>query len=315
MRRPPPTRSASKVRLATRTAHPLPTLIATFLLATTAACGQTDGESPGDPDAAPDLAASTAADDSAREAATPAAPAATATVFSSPPDVEPPPPTPLPPTTQAPLTLCLVDTSALNVREGPGTRFDSLGVVLQGVEIEALERLADCSWLHVRVGDTDGWLGTAFVSCPFDPCSLPVAESIPPTYTPSPTPTPTATLPPSIAFSSNLNEVPEGECAELRWSASEVTALSLDGDTVPLQGTLEVCPTIDTEYTLRWSPADAGSDHAVVTIRVLGVGVPGGIPRVLATPPLVQDPRLSPGIGVPSPLPTLPSIRVPSRRP
>jgi hypothetical protein len=77
-------------------------------------------------------------------------------------------------------------------------------------------------WILVTVGTQQGWVsaGPQFVSCNFDPASLPAASVIPPTPTPIPSPTaipPTPTpvvvaqLPISIGQPSNANNPDAGD--------------------------------------------------------------------------------------------------------
>ena len=77
-------------------------------------------------------------------------------------------------------------------------------------------------WIEVAVGTQQGWVSASpqFVSCNFDPASLPAASVIPPTPTPIPSPTaipPTPTpvvvaqLPISIGQPSNANNPDAGD--------------------------------------------------------------------------------------------------------
>ncbi len=211
--------------------------------------------------------------------------------------------------TPTPEPACRVNISALNMREGPSTRYNVIGAALQNTEIVVTERLADCSWLFGRVGAASGWVATAFLSCPFDACSLPIVQSNPPTYTPSPTPTPTPTLPPAISLTADRTEVGEGECTSIRWNVANAEAVTFEGDTVAAQGSQEVCPEIDTEYTLGWTHANGLSDSAVISILIEGISVPGGIPIILPTPDGFPRPIIDPGLF------PLEPIRAPGRLP
>lgn len=70
------------------------------------------------------------------------------------------------------------------------------------------------------------------------------------TFTPSITPTFTPYPPPVISFTADRTTIKAGECLNLIWETSYVTALYLDGVEVGLNGTQYVCPPISKNYQL-----------------------------------------------------------------
>lgn len=107
-------------------------------------------------------------------------------------DVRPIEPTPtlVPP---APSVARLtVNVNALNVRRGPGTNYDVVGVMLLGQEAEIVGRNADATWWQIKfpgVKEGTGWTSAAFVTAE-NIGNVPVVVAPPPPPPPPPTPTP-----------------------------------------------------------------------------------------------------------------------------
>ena len=96
---------------------------------------------------------------------------------------------------------CLVVSSFLNLRSGPGVVYDPpIQTLTSGTVLIPFAKNGDGSWLEVQLQgeSTAGWVSAAgqFVSCNFNPSGLPQGQ-IPPTPTPTntstPAPTPTST--------------------------------------------------------------------------------------------------------------------------
>ena len=92
-----------------------------------------------------------------------------------------------------------------NVRSGPNTRYQAIGVVLAGQKIPAKGRSAGGDWILIDypgVPGSQGWIYSYYVNIP-PGSSLPVVE--PP---PLPTPAQTATIDPTLASQFIVTAVP-----------------------------------------------------------------------------------------------------------
>ena len=210
--------------------------------------------------------------------------------------------------TPTPAKTCRITVSALNVRHGPSVRYLIVGGLMDADTFAAEDRLSDCSWVRGSSGDMEGWVASAFLDCTYDPCTLPVSQSIPPTYTPSPTPMPTPTLPASIHFAAEQTELKRDECTVITWVVTGIQEVYFDGEGVVGEGSREVCPSEDTVYELRWLRIDGVTVSTTVQILVSGIEVDPGIP--IRPPP----PGLSPLL-IPTPGLTRGGVRVRPRRP
>lgn len=101
--------------------------------------------------------------------------------------------------------------TGLNLRSGPGTVYDKVGLVAGGAVVPIIGRVGDNSWWQIRYGITVGWVSGQYTSIYGICTSIPVI-SVPPTPTPTgstptaiptitktPTPTPTITVTPGKA--------------------------------------------------------------------------------------------------------------------
>jgi len=81
--------------------------------------------------------------------------------------------------------------------------------------------------------------------------------------------TPVPTIPPTpyVTFSADSPSVVQGECTTLRWRAGNAVSASLDGVSVALEGTEQVCPSATTTYRLHVI-ALAGPVDQAVTVNV-----------------------------------------------
>jgi PKD repeat protein len=101
-----------------------------------------------------------------------------------------PTPTPQPPAQGAPQAT--VNASGLNVRTGPGTNYDIVGVLLNGQKVEITGRNADATWYQIRFSGSPagvGWVAAAYVTAE-NVGNVPVVQAPPPPSPPPPTPTP-----------------------------------------------------------------------------------------------------------------------------
>ncbi|MCA0453575.1 MAG: SH3 domain-containing protein [Chloroflexi bacterium] len=88
--------------------------------------------------------------------------------------------------------------TGLNLRSGPGTVYDRVGLVAGGAVVPIIGRVGDNSWWQVRYGITVGWISGQYTSI-YGICSSIPVISIPPTPTPTgstPTAVPTVTRTP-----------------------------------------------------------------------------------------------------------------------
>jgi hypothetical protein len=87
---------------------------------------------------------------------------------------------------------CIVNTSTLNMREGPSKQFHIVGRMARGTLFEAAERTGDASWVFGASRAANGWASAAYLECTYNLGQLPVAQVLPPTYTPVAPPAPYA---------------------------------------------------------------------------------------------------------------------------
>lgn len=101
--------------------------------------------------------------------------------------------------------------TGLNLRSGPGTVYDRVGLVAGGAVVPIIGRIGDNSWWQIRYGITVGWISGQYTSI-YGICSSIPVITVPPTPTPTgststpiptitrtPTPTPTITVTPGKA--------------------------------------------------------------------------------------------------------------------
>ncbi len=82
--------------------------------------------------------------------------------------------------------------TGLNLRSGPGTVYDRVGLVAGGAVVPIIGRVGDNSWWQIRYGINVGWVSGQYTSI------YGICTSVPVITTP-PTPTPTGSTPTAIA--------------------------------------------------------------------------------------------------------------------
>lgn len=94
----------------------------------------------------------------------------------------------------------------VNVRLGPGTNYDKVGVLIAGQEVPALGRTPGGLWIQIVYPGVPG--NIAWVYAPY--VVLDTAQQLLPIIEPPPTPTPrmTPTIDPTLAAQFNLGEAP-----------------------------------------------------------------------------------------------------------
>ena len=93
----------------------------------------------------------------------------------------------------------------VNVRSGPSTEYEKIGVLIQGQRARALGRTPGGDWIQIEYLGVPGnvaWVYSPFVVLEPAAASLPIAEP-PPTATPRAT----ATIDPTLAAQFNLDQV------------------------------------------------------------------------------------------------------------
>ena len=116
------------------------------------------------------------------------------------PTPEPPTPAPQPPT-PTPAPVVIVQQDKVNVRQGPGTAYNTVGQVTKGTSLQIVGKNAAGDWWQVCcVSNQQVWITGQLVQVQGDTSTVPVVASVPPpppaaTPRPRPTPTPAAPAP------------------------------------------------------------------------------------------------------------------------
>jgi pSer/pThr/pTyr-binding forkhead associated (FHA) protein/uncharacterized protein YraI len=213
--------------------------------------------------------------------------------------------TPEPPTPTVPTTPMLTTQTDLNVRLGPATEYDLLGLLPSGATAEIIGRSEDGQWWQIRfspANDGIGWVSAdpAFsqavnvnnvpvVPAPPTPTSIPTdtpsptstATQSPPTATPTPTSTPTATGEPVVVqFEVSPQTIQGGECVRVRWNVTGVKEIYYQDDGVTGNGDLIECPKDDETYRLRVVKKDGSEQVEERDVEVVNPIVSTGTIRV-----------------------------------
>jgi hypothetical protein len=107
------------------------------------------------------------------------------------------------PPTQAPFNptcRARVDTTTLNLRQGPGTDFSIVAVLNLGAEVPLVGRLGDNSWWQVTSGANRGWVSAAYTTL-LGNCNNVAVSAPPASPTAAITPTPTGPQPANLLVS------------------------------------------------------------------------------------------------------------------
>jgi hypothetical protein len=186
----------------------------------------------------------------------------------------------------------------LRVRAGPGTQYDTVGLMEPGETADAVGRTDAGDWLLIEAPAVPGglgWVSREFAAVEGDVATLPVrgeivaAPTLPaladldlptePTSTPlppgAPTLTPAATAAPAqIAFYAETLEVDYKEpCTVLSWVANPAQAVYLDGESMLGRDSIFVCPAIPSQtYTLEVVMLDGR--RQVLTLTITNSGIP-----------------------------------------
>ena len=198
------------------------------------------------------------------------------------------------------LRLPLAASVVLRVRAGPGTGYDTVGMLQQGETASAIGRSEAGDWLLVEMPAVPGglgWVSREFAAIEGEVESLPVstalisAPTLPPlagfelppeaTSTPLPPGAPTLSPPPpataapaEIGFYADTPQVDYAEpCTYLRWIANPAQAVYLDGKSMAGRDFIAVCPVIPSQtYTLEVVTLDG--QRVTLTLTIANGGIP-----------------------------------------
>ena len=192
----------------------------------------------------------------------------------------------LPPATVVPVTpapgepvVIVTAPDGVNIRSGPGTEYEVIGILPQNTQAPLIGRSADGQWWVVAIQaapDGQGWVAAAYVRAE----NAENAPVILPPGAPAPTATPTPVLPvetpvPTILFSADSAVINEGDCTTLRWQVENVREVYVypvgeAWENYPQagQGSEEVCPTTTTTYEMRVVLPDSSVQLSQVTVEV-----------------------------------------------
>lgn len=167
----------------------------------------------------------------------------------------------------------------VNIRTGPGTDYEAIGILPFGASAPVIGRSADGQWwvLDIRAAPNgQGWVSAELVSVENAggvPVILPPDLPAPaPTETPVPEETPVVT----ILFDVDSTPINAGECTTLRWKVDNVREVyvypvgeSWSDYPQAGSGSEEVCPTETTSYEMRVVLQDSSVDQRQLTVEVI----------------------------------------------
>lgn len=213
-------------------------------------------------------------------------------------------PTPATPTPTVPSSPNLTALTDLNVRIGPETFYDLVGLLPASASAEITGKSENGQWWQVKFGPAPnglGWVtadpafsttanvqaipivaapptptGTPTVTPTNTPTVTPTGTPVPPTLTPTPTSTATPTQPASqIVFKVNpTGSIQQGQCVELAWNVTGVREVYYQVQGLQEQGVAGAdkrpeCPAQTTTYTLRVVKQDNTEQIERITVEVI----------------------------------------------
>jgi len=178
----------------------------------------------------------------------------------------------------------VVNAAALNLRSGPDTVYDVLGVLKQGDPLKVTGKCPAGDWLKVIApGRQEGWVACSLLQVSVDVAGVPVAQAPPmptPIHTPIPVVTPTPDLlPPPIPLEPENGASFIGEPALLKWQWDRPRATNeVFSVRVRRKGETRVChhaQAKDLEYKGSLTYCTAGTHYwSVALVRDLDPGLP-----------------------------------------
>jgi hypothetical protein len=185
--------------------------------------------------------------------------------------------------TPIPTPDAVVNTAALNLRSGPDTVYDVLGVLKQGDPLKVTGKCPAGDWLKVIApGRQEGWVACSLLQVSVDMAGVPViqAPSTPtPMYTPTPTETPTPELLPAPILTEPENGASFIGPVLLKWQWDKPRAPDeLFSVRVYREGETEPChhaQARDTQYWGDLTRCNAGKHYwSVALVRDLAPWLP-----------------------------------------
>jgi len=198
--------------------------------------------------------------------------------------------TTLPPATAAPATVVpatpapgaptviVTAPDGVNIRTGPGTEYEVIGILPQNTQAPIIGRSADGQWWVVDIKATpngQGWVSARYVTAE----NADNAPVILPPGAPAPTATPippvVATPAPVISFTADSTGINEGDCTILRWQVENVKEVYVypvgenwQDHPQAGSGSQQVCPTATTTYEMRVVLPDGSVQQQQITVQV-----------------------------------------------
>lgn len=204
-------------------------------------------------------------------------------------------PTPFTPTPTVPSTPSLTTLTDLNVRAGPGTGYELLGLLPSGASVEVVGRDETRQWWQIRFAPSPNQLGwvvsdpaysrtsgvenVPVAQLPATPTPIPTDTPVPATFTPTPTdtpvpatftPTPTATTAATvIEFDVSPTSIQGGECVQVRWNVSGVREVYFEGEGVGGSDNFTDCPRDTKSYEFRVIRLDGSVYEEEIRVDVI----------------------------------------------
>lgn len=179
----------------------------------------------------------------------------------------------------------------------------------------------------VQDGDVEGWSWGNGEQPPLISFDDICAEPTPTPTTDSPVATPTTPPPtntpqpqPAATFRLDANPVQTGECTTVRWDTVDAQAAFLDGESVDLSGSQDVCPESDQSLTLRvvndYTEQSYTIVLGVVKVAATATPQPTAAAHPTSTPQTEGEPTSTPPVApTPTPTPTLTPVPSPTPAP
>ena len=164
-------------------------------------------------------------------------------------------------------TAIVTASSGANVRTGPGTEYDIVGVLPQGTQAQIVGRSEDAAWWVLNVPpapNNQGWVSVDLINARN-------ADTVPVIYPPGTERPPS----PVISFSADQMALAPGTCTTLQWQVENVAEVYVYPGGEPWQnypvagtGSQEVCPETTTIYEMRVVLTDGSVDTRGIRIEV-----------------------------------------------
>lgn len=176
-------------------------------------------------------------------------------------------------------TAIVTAPDGVNIRSGPGTEYDIIGIMPQNTQAPIVGRSADGQWWVLNIPaapNSQGWVSASYVraeNADNAPVILPPGAPAP-TATPTPVP-PVETPVVTILFDADSKNINEGDCTTLRWKVENVREVYVypvgaAWEDYPQAGagSEEVCPASTTVYEMRVVLQDNTVQLSQVTVEV-----------------------------------------------